>query len=109
MGLSELKSTLSKIFIHKEEMREDIAFLTKAAGSFREAANVCKRGVDSSRWAGESADIFAERYAGLAKSVESQADECERTAKKMGEAIALFEQAERDIQAKIKSFLPGRN
>ncbi|MDR1132517.1 MAG: hypothetical protein LBL05_00050 [Synergistaceae bacterium] len=109
MGLNELTSTLGKIFIHKEEMRKDIAFLKQAAGSFREGASVCKRGVDSSRWAGESADIFTERYAELAKSVDGQADECERIAKKMEEVIALFEQAEKETQAKIKNFSSGRN
>jgi uncharacterized protein YukE len=103
MGLSDLKNTLGKIFIHKEEMRKDIAFLRQAAGNLRAASGVCKRGVDSSRWAGESADVFNERYAGLAKSVDGQADECERVAKKMEDVIKIFEQAERDTQAEINN------
>ncbi|MDR0653831.1 MAG: hypothetical protein LBG12_11090 [Synergistaceae bacterium] len=101
MGLREQESMLSKIIIHKEEMRRDIDHLRRAALSFKEGANVCKRGVDSSRWAGESADIFTERYAKLAKSVDGQADECERIANKMGEVITIFENAERETQAEI--------
>ena len=104
MGLSDLKNTLGKIFIHKEEMRKDIALLRQAAANFRTASGVCRRGVDSSRWAGESANIFTERYAGLAKSADSQAEECERIAKKMEDVISAFEQQERDIQAQIRSF-----
>jgi uncharacterized protein YukE len=109
MGLRDLKDTLGKIFIHKEEMRRDITFLRQAAENFRAASGVCKRGVDSSRWAGESADVFNERYAGLAKSVDSQANECERVAGKMEEVIRIFEQAERDTQAQINSFSSGGN
>jgi hypothetical protein len=109
MGLSELTSTLSKIIIHKDEMRSDIDYLKQAAVNFREGANVCKRGVDSSRWAGDAAGIFTERYAELAKSIDGQADECEFVAKKMEDVIALFEQAERETQAKINSFSSGRN
>ncbi|MDR1376342.1 MAG: hypothetical protein LBJ22_02430 [Synergistaceae bacterium] len=109
MGLSDLKNTLSKIFIHKEEMRKDIAYLREAAEKFRTAAGVCRRGVDSSRWAGESADIFTERYTGLTRSIDGQADECERAARKMDEVIRLFEQAERDVQAQIKNFASRGN
>jgi uncharacterized protein YukE len=104
MGLSDLKNTLSKIIIHKDEMRRDIVFLRQAAEKFRSASAVCKRGVDSSRWAGEAADVFQERYTGLGKSIDGQADECERVAGKMEEVIRTFEQAERDTQAKIQEF-----
>jgi uncharacterized protein YukE len=107
MGLSDLKNTLGKIFIHKEEMRKDISFLKGAAVNFRDASGVCKRGVDSSRWAGESADIFKERCDGLVKSLDGQADECERIAQKMEDVIQIFEQAERDTQAQINSFSSG--
>ncbi|MDR3354489.1 MAG: hypothetical protein LBO21_05580 [Synergistaceae bacterium] len=107
MGLSDLKNTLTKIFIHREEMQRDITYLRNAAASFRTAAGVCKRGVDSSRWAGESANIFTERYAGLAKSADSQAEECERIARKMEEVIAAFDRAERETQAQIRNFSSG--
>jgi hypothetical protein len=76
MGRGDLQNTLGKIIIHKEEMRRDIAYLRQAAGNFRAASGICKRGVDSSRWAGESADIFSERSTQLVKSMNSQADEC---------------------------------
>jgi uncharacterized protein YukE len=109
MGLSDLKNTLGKIIIHKEEMREDIAFLRQAAADFRTASGLCKQGVDSSRWAGEAADIFSDRYAEFAKSIDGQANECERIAKKMEDVINIFEQAERDTQAQIKSFSSGGN
>jgi hypothetical protein len=104
MGLSDLQNTLGKIIIHKDEMRRDIAHLRQAAEKFREGAGVCKRGVDSSRWAGESANIFTERYAKLAGSAGVQADECDRIARKMEEVIGIFEQAERDIQTQIRNF-----
>ncbi|MDR2175046.1 MAG: hypothetical protein LBO82_03805 [Synergistaceae bacterium] len=109
MGLGDLKNTLGKIFIHKEEMRRDITYLRQAAGDFRATSDICKRGVDSSRWAGESADIFSERYAELVKSMNGQADECERVAKKMEDVINIFEQTERDLQSQINSMLSRGN
>ncbi|MDR2180683.1 MAG: hypothetical protein LBP21_10275 [Synergistaceae bacterium] len=109
MGLSDLKNTLGKIVIHKEEMRRDIGFLRQASGNFRAASNVCKRGVDSSRWAGEAADVFENRYSELGKSIDVQADECERVAGKMEEVIRVFEQTERDIQAQINKLLSRGN
>jgi uncharacterized protein YukE len=105
MGLSDLKNTLGKIIIHKEEMRRDIGFLRQAAEHFRKASGGCKRGVDSSRWAGEAADVFRESYTGLGKSIDGQANECERVAGKMEEVIRTFENAEREIQGKINDLL----
>lgn len=107
MGLSDLKNTVGKIIIHKEQMQRDISLLKQAAGEFRTASEPCKRGIDSSRWAGESADVFKESYASFAKSIDNQANECERIAQKMIEVIDMFEQAERDIQAQIKNLLGG--
>ena len=109
MGLSDLKNTIGKIIIHKEEMRRDIGYLRQSAASFQGAADICRKGIDSSRWAGEAANVFTERYDGLAKSLGGQADECERVAKKMEEVITIFEQAERDIQVKINSFASRGN
>jgi hypothetical protein len=109
MGLSDLQNTLGKIIIHKDEMRSDIAHLREAAVNFKAAADICKRGVDSSRWAGDAANVFTERNDGLLKSFDGQADECERVAKKMEDVIGIFEQAERDMQSQINSFASRGN